>query len=668
MNKQSVLLELNNIRKEYPGVIALNDLSLSFKEGEVHAICGENGAGKSTLIKTITGAIQPTAGEIIYCGSKMEHQNPIDSMKAGIACIYQEFNLIPQLSVAENIFFGREIIRSGLVDYKAMYGKTETLLEELGVCIDPKMLVKDLTVGFQQIVEIAKALSQEVKVLIMDEPSAPLTNNELEYLFRIVKKLKKQNVTIIYISHRLEEVFELADRVSVIRDGQYISTMEIQDTTRDQLIHLMVGRELGSDFPEGNALIGDTLLKVTDLNTKLLQNISFDVKKGEILGLAGLVGAGRSETARAIFGADPIKSGRLELKGREITVRSPGHAISQGIGLIPEDRKQHGILAMLSIRENISYSSLNHFVKRFFINAKQERREVESLKQKLRIKTPSLEVPVSALSGGNQQKVVLSKTLMANSDILFFDEPTRGIDVGAKQEIYKLMNDLAAQGKAIVMISSEMPELIGMSDRILVLCEGEIVKELQPEEFSQEIILNMPQEEKMTDTVMKLSKIDMKKNLSKYAIPLALALLVIIFSLTTDAFMTSRNIINILRQVSIVGICAVGMTFVILTGGIDLSVGSVIGVAVVSCAKLMVLGIHPVAACIFALLIGGVVGVVNGLFINEIGIPPLITTLALMTGLRGIAYKITACLPVYGFPQSFAFIGQGYVGEFPYRS
>jgi ribose transport system ATP-binding protein len=489
VKEQSVLLELKSIRKEYPGVIALDNLSLCFREGEVHAICGENGAGKSTLIKTITGAIQPTEGEIIYCGNRVEHQNPIASMEAGIACIYQEFNLIPELSIAENIFFGREIMKSGLVDYQSMYSRTEKILEELGVCIEPKVLVKDLTVGFQQIVEIAKALSQDVRVLIMDEPSAPLTNNELEYLFAIVRKLKKQNVTIIYISHRLEEVFELADRVSIIRDGKYISTMEIQDTTRNQLIHLMVGRELGSDFPEKQKSIGEPILEVMDLNTEILKNITFKVKKGEILGLAGLVGAGRSETARAIFGADPIQSGILKLNGNEITVKSPGHAISQGIGLIPEDRKQHGILSMLSIRENISFSCLSDFVKGFFINSKKERNEAEKMKQMLQIKTPSLEVPVSSLSGGNQQKVVLSKSLMANSDILFFDEPTRGIDVGAKQEIYKLMNDLASQGKAIVMISSEMPELIGMSDRILVLCEGEIVKELQPEEFTQEIIL-----------------------------------------------------------------------------------------------------------------------------------------------------------------------------------
>lgn len=489
MNDESALLRLKGIRKEYPGVLALNNLSLSFREGEVHAICGENGAGKSTLIKIITGAIQPTDGSIVYAGAPVAHQNPIASMDAGISCIYQEFNLIPELTVAENVFFGREIMRNGFVDYKSMQQKTGALLEDLGICIDPAEQVKNLTVGFQQIVEIAKALSQNVRVLIMDEPSAPLTNNELDHLFRIVKKLKKENVTVIYISHRLEEVFELADRVSVIRDGQYIATKEINDTNRDDLIHLMVGRELGNDFPEMSVPKGEVLLEVRDLNTSLLKDISFSVRQGEILGLAGLVGAGRTETARAVFGADPIHSGSIALHGKSMTIKNPGDAIAKGIGLIPEDRKQHGILAQLSIRQNISFSSLASLVHGLLINSRKEKQKASDMKDRLRIKAPTLEVPVSSLSGGNQQKVVLSKALMTDSDVLFFDEPTRGIDVGAKQEIYRLMKELAEEGKAIVMISSEMPELIGMSDRILVLCEGEIVKELQKDEYSQEIIL-----------------------------------------------------------------------------------------------------------------------------------------------------------------------------------
>ncbi len=489
MNEQDLLLELKEIRKEYPGVLALDNLSLSFKEGEVHAICGENGAGKSTLIKIITGAIQPTSGTIMYTGRKVEHQNPIASMNEGISCIYQEFNLIPELTVSENVFFGREMKKNGFIDFTSMREKTCSLLQDLGIDINPDDKVKNLTVGFQQIVEIAKALSQNVRVLIMDEPSAPLTNNELVYLFNIVKKLRSQGVTVLYISHRLEEVFELADRVSVIRDGRFIRTMDISKTSRDELIHLMVGRELGNDFPEGSSATDETVLKIEGLNTAKLSDVSFDVKKGEILGLAGLVGAGRTETARAVFGADPVKSGKITLKGRDVVIKSPRDAIGKGIGLIPEDRKQHGILAMLSIRHNISFSSLESFAGRLLINRKKEIALTSEMKKKLRIKAPTLEVAVSSLSGGNQQKVVLSKALMTDSDILFFDEPTRGIDVGAKQEIYRLMRDLAAEGKSIIMISSEMPELIGMSDRIMILCEGRVVKELQKNEFSQEMIL-----------------------------------------------------------------------------------------------------------------------------------------------------------------------------------
>lgn len=483
------LLRLSDIRKEYPGVVALNDVNLSFREGEVHAICGENGAGKSTLIKIVTGAIQPTSGSIQFQGKEVRHQDPVSSRDAGISCIYQEFNLIPELSVAENVFYGREIIKNGFVDYKAMYKKTQELIDELGISIDPKIQVKELTVGFQQIVEIAKSLSQEVRVLIMDEPSAPLTNTELEHLFRIVKQLRKQNVTIIYISHRLEEVFELADRVSVIRDGEYIDTRNISETNQDELISLMVGRTIGNDFPGRESEIGDPVLVVENLNSKVLKNISFKLNKGEILGLAGLVGAGRTETARAIFGADPLDSGTVVLRGETVKIKDPADAIRRGIGLIPEDRKQHGILSELSILHNISFSSLSKFIKAFLINNRQERDGAGILKDRLRVKAPNLDVAVKALSGGNQQKVVLAKSLMTDTDILIFDEPTRGIDVGAKQEIYQLMNELVAAGTSIIMISSEMPELIGMSDRILILCEGELVKELGPDQYDQEIIL-----------------------------------------------------------------------------------------------------------------------------------------------------------------------------------
>ena len=489
MKQPSVLLELDSITKQYPGVTALDHVSLSFDTGEVHAVCGENGAGKSTLIKIITGAIQPSSGTIRYLGEQIVHQNPITSMEKGIGCIYQEFNLIPYLSVAENIFFGREPKKHGFVDYHLMRKRSEEILQELGVEIDPAMNVEELSVGFQQIVEIAKALSQDVRVLIMDEPSAALTNTELAYLFAIVKKLKQKNVTVIYISHRLEEVFLLADRVSVIRDGHHIKTMNIGDTDRCDLIKNMVGRTLTDGFPNEKVELAEVALEVKNLCSPKLKDISFSVRKGEILGLAGLIGAGRTEIARAIFGADKADSGKILIRGKEVTVRSPEEALELGIGLIPEDRKQHGILNELSIAHNITFSSLKKFTKGFLIKSSKEKEEAQNMMEALKIKAPDMNVLVKALSGGNQQKVVLSKILLTDSDIIIFDEPTRGIDVGTKQEFYYIMKDLAKAGKAIIMISSEMPELIGMSDRIIILCEGQLVKELKKEDYSQEIIL-----------------------------------------------------------------------------------------------------------------------------------------------------------------------------------
>lgn len=484
------ILELKNIKKQYPGVLALSDVSLSFEPGEVHAIVGENGAGKSTLIKIITGAIEPTAGEIHFQGRQVMHQNPIASMDAGISCIYQEFNLIPYLSVMENVFFGSEPVKNGFIDYQKMRERTSSILESLDIEIDPSQTVADLSVGFQQIVEIAKALTREVKVLIMDEPSAPLTNKELDALFAIVKTLRKKGVTIIYISHRLEEIFELSDRVTVMRDGQFICTMDTGETDRDGLIKLMVGRDLVDEFPDEDIEKGEVILRVENVNSELLKGISFEVRRGEILGFAGLVGAGRTETARAVYGADSIDTGRIYLHDKEVRILSPIDAIKKGIGMIPEDRKQHGILALLSIRKNMTYSALGKYIRRGLIWRKKENNDTRDMKKKLLVKAPNLDVLVSTLSGGNQQKVVLAKTLLTDSEIIIFDEPTRGIDVGAKQEIYLLMKNLARAGKAIIMISSEMPELIGMSDRILIMHEGRIVKELPRAKFSQETILS----------------------------------------------------------------------------------------------------------------------------------------------------------------------------------
>lgn len=489
------ILELNGITKVYPGVVALDKVSLSFKKGEVHAIVGENGAGKSTLIKTITGAIEPTEGTIIYGGKEHKRFDPIEAIEMGIGAVYQEFNLIPFLSVAENIFYGREIKHGPFFDMKTMCAETEKILDSLDMKIDPRSRVKDLSVAYQQIVEIAKSVSRDVKLLILDEPSAPLTNTEIESMFKIIRSLKEKGVTVIYISHRLEEIFEISDRVTVMRDSKYILTMNTKDTDRRSLISHMVGRELGDDYPRKENPSNENVLEVKRLNTSYVHNISFKLNKGEILGFAGLVGAGRTEVARALFGADPIISGEIILNGKRVLINSPEEAINQGIGLIPEDRKRHGVLLGQSIRNNITFSSLKKVSKYGYIDKKKENNKLIELKDSLRIKTPSLEQLVKNLSGGNQQKVVLAKWLATNCDILIFDEPTRGIDVGAKQEIYKLMKVLAEGGKALIMISSEMPELLGMSDRIIVMHEGYIVGELDRKEATQELVLDMASRE-----------------------------------------------------------------------------------------------------------------------------------------------------------------------------
>ena len=495
MGKDNIL-ELKNIYKIYPGVKALDDVSISFKKGEIHAIVGENGAGKSTLIKIITGAIEPTGGLICYEGIDHKKFDPKESINSGICAVYQEFNLVPFLSVAENVFLGHEIKDGIFYDLKTMRIKTEEIMNDLGISLNVKTQVKDLSVGYQQIVEIAKSVSRNIKLLILEEPTAPLTNQEIKFMFKIVRALKEKGVTIIYISHRLEEIFEISDRVTVMRDGEYVSTMSTEKTNRRQLISMMVGRSLGEDYPVRSEIVNnETILEVDNLNSDYIHDISFRLNKGEILGFAGLVGAGRTEVARAIYGADPVNSGKVLLNGEEVKIKKPRDAIKLGIGLIPEDRKRQGILKVLTVAQNISLGSLKSLFKNGFIINKKEKKYVEKYVESLSIKTPSLNQLVVNLSGGNQQKVVLAKWLATHCDVFIFDEPTRGIDVGAKQEIYKLMNSLSREGKAIIMISSEMPELLGMSDRIIIMNQGYIAGIVNKNEATQEFILDMASKE-----------------------------------------------------------------------------------------------------------------------------------------------------------------------------
>lgn len=486
----NVFLELAHITKYYPGVKALNDVSVEFEKGEVHALVGENGAGKSTLIKILAGAIEPNAGKIVLNGKDYEKMTPQLSKELGIEVIYQEFNLMPSLSVAENIFCGSYIGNGITISMKKMEEETEKIMEMMGVHISPKTLVRDLSVAYMQIVEIAKAISKNAEILVMDEPTAPLTNKEVEILFHVIDGLKKKGVTIIYISHRLNEIFQIADRITVLRDGNKINTHKGNQVSRQKLIFDMVGREVTETYPARDNRIGETVLELRHIHGNGVKDISFEVHKGEILGLSGLVGAGRTETIRMLFGADPKISGQFILNGREITPKSPKEAVKEGILLIPEDRKRQGVVLNLPIYMNVTLPILPKISKCMVINKKLEQQMVEEQRIALKIKTPTIQQLVKNLSGGNQQKVVLAKWLVCQGQVLIFDEPTRGIDIGAKQEIYHLMNELCAQGMAIIMISSEMEEIIGMSDRIVVLSEGTQTATLERSEFKQETILH----------------------------------------------------------------------------------------------------------------------------------------------------------------------------------
>ncbi|MDO5134469.1 MAG: sugar ABC transporter ATP-binding protein [Eubacteriales bacterium] len=485
------ILELKNISKYYPGVRALNQVSLSVRKGEIHALVGENGAGKSTLIKTCSGAITPSEGEIIVNGRSFQEMTPKLSEQNGIGVIYQEFNLVGDLSVAENIFLGRAIRKGIVVDQKAMEQEAKKILDSLHMNIDPKTMVKKLSVGYQQMVEIAKAMSQNARILIMDEPSAPLTSAEVKNMFEVVDLLKKNGVSIIYISHRLDEIFQLSDRITVLRDGEYVTTLNTCDTNKDELVKYMVGRQLKEIYPARNkeCIKDEVVFEARNVSGNGDEDISFKIHRGEVLGLGGLVGAGRTEFSEMMFGIVPKSSGHFYIKGKEVSPSSPRDAIQLGIGLVPEDRKAKGALLGLSITENINMPTYRKISKGSVIDKKRERSIAEKYKGEISIKTPNLEQKVKNLSGGNQQKVILAKWLAADSELLIFDEPTRGIDVGAKQEIYTLINTLVEQGKAVLMISSEMEELMGMSDRILILAEGRASGELKKEEFDQELIM-----------------------------------------------------------------------------------------------------------------------------------------------------------------------------------
>lgn len=486
------VLALKNITKEYPGVKALDNVSISFEKGEVHALIGENGAGKSTFIKTISGAIRPTSGTIIYNKKEYPYLKPKEAIDMGIAVVYQELIQFEAMSIADNIFTGVDEEKKGLIlDEKERYQKAKELLKKFDCEVDPATLVRDLSIANRQIVELTKAMIRNARIVIMDEPTASITVTEQQNLYRLVKNLKKDGVTIIYISHRLEELAEICDRVSVLRDGQYVTTLKMEETDKQEMIKYMVGRKLLNAYPIKNPAEAEVVLETENLTGNGVENISFKLHKGEILGFAGLVGAGRTELMHLICGNVKKTSGIIKIGGKEVNLKTARDGMKEGIGLIPEDRKFQGCFIDKPIYWNISISNIFNITRHGVVDKKAEMRLAEEYKNRLKIKTPYLKQRTSGLSGGNQQKVVIAKVLAANPDILIFDEPTRGIDIGARHEIYLLMNELVESGKSILMVSSDMEELLGMSERIIVLHEGHKSGEISKNEFSQEKVLSM---------------------------------------------------------------------------------------------------------------------------------------------------------------------------------
>ncbi|MGI6687133.1 MAG: sugar ABC transporter ATP-binding protein [Christensenellales bacterium] len=469
-------LRMHSITKRFPGVLALDNVSLSVRQGEVHALLGENGAGKSTLMKILSGAYHKDDGSIFIDSQEVDIRSSSDAQNLGISIIYQELNLIEQLTVAENIFMGSPIMRNpAMVNWHAMMRKAQELLDELGIAISARSLIRDLGVAHKQMVEVAKALSIKSRILIMDEPTAPLTSREIDTLFATIRMLRQRGVAIVYISHRLEEVKEICDRATIMRDGRNVAVVDVQDTSIDDIIRYMVGRKLEDKFPKIHIPLGEELFRMENLSAgKLVRNVSFSVRSGEILGIAGLVGAGRTETARAIFGMDKMLSGSIHVAGKQVAITRPLDAIRAGIGFVTEDRKEEGLVLTMNVGNNITLATLQEFIKLGKLDLAQERNTIREYINKLNIKTPSPLQIARNLSGGNQQKVVLAKWLLSHSRVFIFDEPTRGIDVGAKIEVYNIINELITSGAAVIMISSELPEILGMSDRVAVMHQGRI--------------------------------------------------------------------------------------------------------------------------------------------------------------------------------------------------
>jgi rhamnose transport system ATP-binding protein len=698
-----LILRTQAISKSFPGVQALDSVDFDCRRGEVHALIGENGAGKSTLMKILGGIYHPDAGELNYKDGRVETFSPHHAQGIGIALIHQELSLLPYLSVAENIFLGREPRRRfGLVDYRAMEAQAAQLLKQLGSAINPRLPVYRLPPAQRQLVEIAKALSLKPEVIIMDEPSSSLAEEELQRLFEIIRLLKAGGVTVIYISHRLEEILEIADRVTVLRDGRKIGVISIENATRENLIQMMVGREIEVLAAHAQKPAGEVIFEVNGLTRAgAFKDIHLALRRGEVVGMAGLIGSGRTELARALFGADRVDAGTVILNGQTLNLAGPYAVIDKGLALIPEERKTQGLVLTHTVRENAALPNLKLFQKFGVVNRTAERAMVGRWVDQLDIQAASQEQQVAYLSGGNQQKVVLAKWLNIGPEVIIFDEPTRGIDVGAKVEIHRLIRQQADAGKAVLVISSELPEILALSDRVVVMSGGKIAGELSAAQASEESILALayhslgtardraavqkaagksngrtPTEAALQSTAAAEVQAAPRvlpgwrrwlagQDLADRIVFLILLALILLGALGTERFFSLPNLTNILRQMTIPMLLATGQTLVILVGGIDLSVSSIVTLANVFAAGMMMgldQRILPVA--LFCLLVGLLIGALNAFVIVKLKVVPIIATLGVMVIGQGVALIYTR-EPIGVIPRSLYSLSSAQFGPLP---
>lgn len=685
---EAPLIEMRSIVKKFPGVTALNGVSFSLRAGEIHALLGENGSGKSTLIKILSGVYAADEGEIFFEGRPVDCKNPMEAQKLGVATIHQEINLIPNMDVASNMYLNWEPLgRSGrLIDFPSMYRKTREVLEGMGVELDPKMQVSRLSTAEKQLVEIAKAMAREMRVLVLDEPTAALPAHEVEILFTIIGHLKRQGIGIIYVSHRLEEIERLADRVTIIRDGNLIVTRDQKDLTIDEIIKLMVGREVKKIQRAHTCASDQEVLRVEGFSYReTFRDINLSLRRGEVLGIAGLVGSGRSELASALGGALRSSGGRILLKDRESKISSSVEALKNGIGFLPSERKAEGLATLLTVKDNIVSASLGILSSFGVLLPSTAGREAQKYISKLKIKVPGMDEKVENLSGGNQQKVVLAKVLARGSDILVFDEPTRGIDVGTRREIYNLLDELAQGGDSIILSSSDLPELLQTCDRILAMYKGEIVAEFSHDVSQEEVlraVLGQANKTKQSMEPDKCPKADDKEsNKSKkekpgprlggrasqaLGVPLFALAMIVFFAMNNEGFSSGMNIFNLSRQLSILLLVSAGQTFALITRGLDMSMGAVMAITSMVAAAVGLGSGSLFLGIVAGLLVAFVFGCISGTMIAGLKADDFIVTLGIMYVARGSALLVNDGQPIFGFPSWFSYLSDGKVGPVPF--